>query len=40
MEVKIVEGEGALLVVNVGHSIVTNWILCVSGGVAALSKLL
>ena len=40
MEVEIVEGEGAVLVVNVGHPIVTNGILCVRGSDAALPKLL
>ena len=32
--------EGAVLVVNVGHPIVTNEILCVRGGDAALPRLL
>ena len=32
--------EGAVLVVNVGHPIVSNGILCVRGGDAALPKLL
>jgi len=32
--------DGAVLVVNVGHPIVTNGILCVKGGDAALPKLL
>jgi len=40
MEVEIVKGEGAVLRVNVGHLIVTNRILCVKGGNAALPKLL
>jgi len=40
MEVEIVEGRGAVLVVNVGHPIVTNGILCVRGSYAALYKLL
>jgi len=40
MGVVIVEGEGAVLGVNVGHSIVTNGILCVRGGDAAPPKLL
>jgi len=31
MEGEIVEGEGAVLVVTVGHPIVTNGILCVRG---------
>jgi len=40
MEVEIVEGEGAVLVVNVGHPIVTNEILCVRGSDTSLPKLL
>ena len=40
MEVEIVEWEGAVLGVNVGHSIATNGILSVKGGDAALPKLL
>jgi len=40
MEVEVVEGEGALLVVIVGHPVVTNGILCVRGGDTALPKLL
>jgi len=40
MEVEIVEGEGAVLVVNMGHPIVTNGNICVRGGDAALPKLL
>jgi len=40
MEVKIVEGEGAVLVVNVGHPVVTNGILYVRGSNVALPKLL
>ena len=32
MVVEIVEGERAILEVNVGHSVVTNVILCVRGG--------
>ena len=40
MEMEIVEGEGAVLVVNVGHPIVTSRIFCVRGGDAALPKLL
>jgi len=40
MEVEIVEGEGAVFVVNVGHPIVNNGILCVMGGDAAFPKLL
>jgi len=38
--VEIIEGEGAVLVVNVGHPIVTNEILCVRGSDVALPKLL
>ena len=37
---EIVEGEGTFLDVNVGHPIVTNGILCVTVGDAALPKLL
>jgi len=40
MEVEIVEGEGAVLGVNMGHPVVTNGILCVRGGDAVLPKLL
>ena len=40
MEVEFVEGEGEVLVVNMGHPIVNNGILCVRGGDAALPKLL
>ena len=40
MKVEIVEQEGAVLVVNVGHPIVTNSILCVRSGDASLPKLL
>jgi len=36
MKVEIVEVEGAVLGANVGHPIVTNGILCVTGGDAAL----
>jgi len=32
MGVVIVEGEGAVLGVNVGHPILTNGILCVRSG--------
>ena len=32
MEVEIVEGEGTVLEVNVGHPIATNEILCVRSG--------
>ena len=38
MEVEIIEGEEAVLVVNVGHPIVTSGILCVRGGDAAAPK--
>jgi len=38
MEVEIVEGEGAVLRVNVGHPAVVNGILCARGGDAALPK--
>jgi len=38
--VEIVEWEGAVLGVNVGHPIVTDGILCVRDGDAALPKLL
>ena len=40
MEVQIVQGKGADLVVNVEHPVVTNGIFCVRGGDAALPKLL
>jgi len=40
MAVEIIEGEGAVLGVNVGHPTVTSGILCVRGGDAALPKLL
>jgi len=40
MGVEIIEGEGAVLEVNVGHPIVTSGILCMRGGDAALPKLL
>ena len=40
MEVEIVEGEGAVLGVNMGHPIVTNGILYVRGGDAVLPRLL
>ena len=40
MEVEIVVGEGAVLVVNEGHPVATNGILCVRGGDAAHLKLL
>jgi len=40
MEVEVVEREGVVLVVNVGHTIVTNGILCARGGDEALPKLL
>ena len=36
---EIVEREGAVLVVNVGHLIVRNGILCARVGDAALPKL-
>ena len=39
MVVEIVKEEGAVLGVNMGHSIVTNGILCVRGCDAALPKL-
>jgi len=39
MGVVIVEGEGAVLWINMGHPIVTNEILCVMGGDAALSQI-
>jgi len=37
--VEIIEGKGAVFVVNVGHPIVTNWvcgivILCCEGGIS------
>jgi len=38
-EVEIVKGEGAVFGVNVDHPIVTNGILRVRGGDAALPKL-
>jgi len=38
MEVEIVEQEGAVLVVKVGHPIVTSGILCMRVGDAALPK--
>jgi len=38
--VQVVEEEGAVLGINVGHPTVTKWILCVKGGDAALPKLL
>jgi len=34
------KGEGAVLLVNVWHPVVTNGILCVRGGDAALPRLL
>ena len=40
MEVEIVEREGTVLVVNVGHPTVTIGILCMRGSDVALPKLL
>jgi len=40
MGVEIVKEEGAVFGVNLGHPIVTNGILCMRGGDAALPKLL
>jgi len=40
MGMMIVEREGTVLGVNVARSIVTNGILCVTGGDAALPRLL
>jgi len=38
--VEIIEGEGALLGVNVGHPVVTNWDIVANLFSAALPKLL
>ena len=40
MGMEIVEREGAVLGVNVGHSVVINGTFCVRDGDAALLKLL